>query len=225
MHTYQTIITVVYALLLFSYFFVETRKELFPYRVAIKIVLASTYLILSVVNTLLTGNEYTIFKILVCVAAFFAWFGDTFLLFKKMERVGVLSFLIANIMLIISEMNLIANTSLTFGEVWWAILIVVGLYGALLFLQFIKFVDFGKETIPLNVYIFTMTVTGSIGLTLAFSNISTLLWLFGLGVAFFMVSDYCLGAYLYKGRPKTMLVLNSASYFTGMLLIALSLGF
>lgn len=220
---FYIIIGCVYTAALITYFFVETKPKLFAARVTDKIVMATLYLI--VAASAVFTKEIELYKILIFAACCFAWFGDLFLLFKKTFGVGVVFFLLSNITVISAETVILASMQVSGGFIWVTSLVLIAVYGVLVVMQITKFCSFGKYIVPLNIYIFIMTLSGSIGVALAIFGTGVFTALFGIGVTLFMISDYLLGAYLFKFKVKKVLVSNSAFYFTGIFLIALSLLF
>ncbi|HPG91950.1 MAG TPA: lysoplasmalogenase family protein [Clostridia bacterium] len=222
--TFHIILACFYAVALVTYFHVETKPKLFPVRVTVKIFLATTYIIAAVAALLIKGvtAEYKIFILLACC---FAWFGDLLLLFKKTFGIGVFFFLLSNLTIILAQTSILANTQINAGFIWVTAAVFAVVYGGLLVLQITKFCTFGKYAVPLNIYIAVMTLSGLIGIALAIFGASIFTAVFGCGVALFMVSDYLLGAHLFKFKTNKVLIANSAFYFSGMFLIALSLVF
>lgn len=224
MQIYQIVLSAVYILALVSYFFIETRDK-FTARVVVKVFLATTYLTIAAINFFDTAEvALDKFKLLVLIGCFFAWFGDVFLLFKKYFGVGVGFFMIANLCMLASCFVAVVEYA-SFAQVWWSILVFVAVFGFFIISQLTKMITLGKFKVLLNCYIAVMTVCGSLGIALACSGAGVTMTLFGIGIALFMVSDYFLGAYMFFKKVSPALVTNSATYFIGLLLIALSLAF
>lgn len=219
MQWYHIVICIIYGLFLASYLVVET-KNILPLRATNKILLASTYFLLALASALAVGfSELTV---IIVVALFLALLGDCLLLFKKIFGVGVVFFLLSNIAFLVTEMTVLVQMQVTLKESWWAFLIFISFWGLLLFLNRIEFVSFGKYTIPLLVYIAVMTVTGSLGMVIAVNSQNVNQLLIGIGLFLFMISDYFLGAYMFKAKKHTLLRVNSLTYFVGIFLVALS---
>jgi len=218
--TFYIIIGCVYAVALITYFFVETKPKLFAARATDKIFMATLYL--TVAASAIFTKALETYKIFIFTACCFAWFGDLFLLFKKTFGVGVVFFLLTNLAVISAETVILANMQVSGGFIWVCSLALIAVYGVLVAMQITKFCSFGKYVVPLNIYIFLMTLSGSIGVALAIFGTGIFTALFGIGVTLFMISDYLLGAYLFKFKVYKVLISNSAFYFTGVFLIALS---
>ena len=83
-------------------------------------------------------------------------------------------------------------------------------------------IDFGKDKISIYFYMATIVSSGTMAMAIA-SFVPTLR-LFGIGIILFMLSDFDIILHKYV-FPKNKWVhrLNSALYFTGMLLIVLNI--
>lgn len=163
------------------------------------------------------GNYDFVLAIGLC----FAFFGDLFLVFMNKHALfiaGVLSFSAASI-------TIFCYAVLEYGFNWWmfipaAILIITNVV-----CQATGVYSYGKSVVYLNIYTLFVTLCGSLGLTLLCSAATASAILFGLGCFMYLLSDLCLGLYLYKFHFRVIDMVNSLLYFPGMLLIALSLIF
>lgn len=226
METFQVILICLYVVFLVLYCFVKTRPKLARARIFAKLVLATIYLSLALANLFTSGiYPFPFFKTAVCLACVFAWAGDCLLLSKRTFAAGVAGFFVANLLLISAEVDLMGKINLGLGDFLGAAIIFVIFYGGLAVMQMGGFISFGKRVLPLNVYIATATLSGSLGLMLACNGNNIFYALFGIGAGLFMVSDYLMGAYLYKFKIPVFTVANSILYFSGMFMVALSLAF
>lgn len=165
-------------------------------------------------------------SVLLAVGLLFAALGDFCLVFMDDKRwflAGVLSFSGASLTL--SVYSLAEYSSVwQRGWIWLALgvfaLVAIGnVLG-----QKTKLYSFGKFFLPLNVYTVLVGLCASLGLTLCcLSATNTKMLLYGLGCLMYFLSDVCLGLYMFKLHNRVVDAVNTALYFPGMLLIALSL--
>lgn len=211
----------VYMTLLISYLFSETSGN-FRRRAVNKIVLASLFALYSFRNFAAHGLALGLDE-LEMAAILFSFAGDCCLLWSF--TVGGAIFSIGNFLFIVYEL-LLANSAGVLGRLWWAAIPFALLWGGYFILEK-KGVLQGKHGATFAKYLATTTAQGCIGFALACAMGGTKQWLFGSGIALFMISDYFLGFHHYHHYARTtkwVLRCNSFTYFTGMLLIALSTG-
>ncbi len=165
-------------------------------------------------------GDFTSWKLLAIPAFIFSWFGDVFLLYSFIK--GGVMFMIGNIFFFAYELFLVNDLGLTFGDVWWAAVIFAVCWGTLFVLYLTKKIDFKKIGFLMPLYVATVSLHGSLGIAIAAQGISLRYVFFGVGLALFMVSDYFLTVHKFVNKKNAILRLNSCTYFTGMLLAALS---
>ena len=95
-------------------------------------------------------------------------------------------------------------------------------WGTTMLLYQKEFIDFSSVRI-FPAYLFSVSMHGSLGAVLAAVCPSPGVKLFGAGVFLMMISDYILSVHKFKHGANWILRCNSASYFVGTLLAALSL--
>lgn len=217
MNWYKPAFVVVYLVTMFCYFFSETSGN-FKRRVVNKIILASLFLLYFLIAFNKNYNAAS-FHFIAVTAFIFAWLGDVFLLFSFFK--GGIMFMVSNILFFIYQILLCGVLGLTFNRIWWFLLIFSACWGLFLLLY-----KKGWLKIPMKIFIFyiaTVTLHGSMGIAMAVAYPSLKIALFGIGLGLFMVSDYFLTLHAFKYKEsKSILRLNSGTYFTGMLLAALS---
>lgn len=213
---------VIYVALLCTYFLAETSGKMY-FRAPIKVALASMFLIFAIVISC-THPEYGIgtYNIVFIAALFLAWMGDVFLLFS-LNRGGDF-FLCGNVCFVVYEIALLLNNNIHFSQFWWVLLIYFALMGGIYF-SFKKYPNIfklGKMKGPMILYLSSITLHGSFGI--AVMALVPGKMLLGLGSFLFMLSDLVLTCDKFVfDKNKWVLRLNSALYFTGMLLIVLSM--
>lgn len=205
-----------------AYFFSETSGN-HNRRKVNKIVLASMFILYAFVEMFhfhLWGGLFTI-----CfIGMVFCFIGDVWLLWSFTK--GGISFAIGNIILFIFENLFFYAQGLSFADYWWFLLILAVPYGIFLYLWFTDW--FLHKSKPVMKYIFpfyilTVTLHG----TLAIAGLFLLKpaptnFLLCSGLILFMISDYFIALHKFKYlKSKTILRLNSGTYFTGLLLAAL----
>ena len=214
----RTLFIALYLALLGLYLFVEVGDS-FRRRAVNKILLSSLFLFFGQfwfwTNGYARGWQY-----LALVGLFYACMGDALLLFSF--GAGGAAFAVANLCFI----GYIGCT-LYFGGRFFTALPWLGL-GLLLFLGLFfwtkraKWLDLGEKTGLALFYLLTVTLHGLMGLLAAILLPGAHALLLGIGLSLFMISDYFLVVYKYKTKRKHTLRTNTACYFLGMMLVALS---
>lgn len=218
MNALQILFVLVYLSLLIAYFFSETSGN-FKRRAVNKIVMASLFMLL---------GGYWFFEkgyaagwgYIALIALFFSWLGDVLLLWSFVR--GGVSFSIGNLLFIAYLILSMRESGVGLGNIWWCLLLFALLLFVILLCLKKKWISFGSMTPVLVGYMTSTTGHGCLGLGLAFAAPSAHTLLLGLGLALFMISDYFLMAHRFKKSKRWILRLNSGTYFTGMMLVALS---
>ena len=213
------IFIILYLITLLCYFFSETSGNL-KRRSINKIILASMFLVFGIIQYFINYEILSI-HLLLLLAIIFAFIGDVVFLYSFTK--GGLFFIISNIMFFVYEWIIVSIYSVPFSSIWYFIPLFVILWGSFAFLGIKRFSNFKSKTMPLLTYVFTVTIQGSLGISLAiyFENIK--MSLFGIGLALFMISDYFLMVHKFKYHKNWILRCNSACYFIGLLMIVFSL--
>ena len=161
------------------------------------------------------------FDFVLVIGLVFAMLGDLLLVFMNKHALftaGVISFSCASL-------TFTCYAALSFGFQWWALLPFAALCVANAVCQVKKVYTFGQSIVPLNIYTVLVGLCGCTGLVLLCQSPTTEVLLFGLGCFMYMLSDVCLGLYLFKFRYRAVDIINTLLYFPGLLLVALSLVF
>ena len=114
----------------------------------------------------------------------------------------------------------------SFSDFWWVILLTALLVGVFIILaqKYPNTLKLGKMRWPMTLYISSITLHGMMGLALMILLPGTKLALMGLGSLLFMISDYILTVDRFVILNNKWIVRsNSTFYFTGLLLIVLSM--
>lgn len=220
MDLFRAAFIIVYLALLGAYFFSETSGD-FRRRAVNKIIMASLFLVCGTIWFFWKG--YSGWRLVVLPALFFAWLGDVLLLWSFSK--GGVSFMVGNVFFILYETLLMKEAGIPFARIWWCGLLFLGLWSMVVVLAKRKWIDFKKYEPTLILYMATVTGHGTLGLGLAANVPGLHALLLGIGLAFFMVSDYFLMTYKFKYHKNAILRCNSGTYFFGMLLVALSFSF
>ena len=211
------LLIVFYALFMLGYMVIKATGVGQPYRGAVKAVLSTTFLAVGVYFA--ATNGWKVYDLLVVVALLFAWIGDALLVFKhkpNLFHAGCIAFAFANVFLT-------AHSVLVYKWVWWSILLFAVYITAVLLCQKFGVFSFGKSTLYLNLYSVAVGYNGLLGLAVAITTNSTAALLFGLGSVLFLASDIVLGLFMFKIKKWQMDAFNTLLYFSGLMLIALSL--
>lgn len=214
----RTAFVIPYLCLLGLYLFMETGDSL-RRRAINKIILSSLFLFFGQFWFWTNGYAHG-WAFLALVGLFYACMGDALLLFSF--GAGGAAFFIANLCFIgYTFCTLYSGGALLAALPWLGIglLIFFGLFfGALRS----KWIDFGGMNVLAFFYLLSVTLHALMGLFAAALLPSNHHLLLGSGLGLFMVSDYFLVVYKYKTKRKRTLRTNTACYFLGMMLVALS---
>lgn len=213
---------IAYIAVLCLYFITETSGKMYL-RAPNKIILASMFFIFAVVQF---HRQYELpsFHLLLIAALFLAWLGDVFLLFD-LNRGGDF-FLAGNVCFFMYEMAACIGQGRSFADFWWVILLEVLLVGLFILLakKYPGTLKLGKMKWPMTLYISSIVLHGMMGMALMIVFPGAGLGLMGLGSVLFMISDFILTVDKFVIRNnRWILRSNSAFYFTGLLLIVLSM--
>ena len=220
MKPYQLIFIAVYMPVVVMYLFSETSGD-FKRRAVNKIALASMFMLYALVE-LFRRDPRTPFDYLLMIAIIFSFLGDVFLLWDFVKG-GVL-FMIGNFLYIAYFLLRIIGNGITAGNIVCIVALAAVPIGMFMYWCSTGFVKLGKLQI-FKLYVGSITVAAACGLVLMYTLKSMRGNLMGIGILLFMISDYWLSLHKFRDKEsKFYLRSNSFSYFTGMMLIALSMG-
>lgn len=212
-----TVITI-YALLTITLMLLKGFKIGSRRRGVVKMITASLFVATGIYGCVTRAGQY---DYILVIGLGFAALGDLFLVFMNKHSLfvaGVLSFSCASF-------TITCYAVLSYGFQWWALLPFAILCILNAVCQVKKVYDFGNNVAYLNIYTVLVSLCGSLGLLVLCQAQTTSVILFGLGCLMYMLSDICLGLYLYKFRHRGVDIVNTLLYFPGLLLIAISLVF
>jgi len=224
---------VIYSLLTIAYCFTAPSGNM-KLRAPNKCLLALGFFIFALIMyctkpSIIPGvtNKLFSFEVIIIISLFMLMLGDIFLLFD-FGRGGDF-FLAGNVALFTYELAMLEYNGIHANQYWWIFLVTPIVVAIIIFLtsKFIKYFHFGKYRWPMMFYLFSVTLHGMAGLALTiYLGNSIRFLLLGLGALLFMLSDYdiTIDRFLCHNNKWT-LRLNGTLYFTGLLLIALSLAF
>ncbi len=217
----MTIFIIAYLAVLCLYFVTETSGKL-SLRAPNKIVLASMFLVFAIVQ--FQHYDFLSYHIMLMAALFLAWMGDLFLLID-LNRGGDF-FLGGNVCFVFYEMAVAMDNGYKFIDFAWVIPTLVVIMLAFIFCakKFPKVLKLGKMKWPMTLYLTSISFHGLMGIALMTLLSGTPYFVLGLGSLLFWISDMILTVdhFVIIGN-KWILRANSAFYFTGLLLIVLSM--
>ena len=217
----MTLFIIAYVAVLCLYFCTETSGKL-SWRAPNKIVLASMFLIYAIVQ--FQNYEFLSYHLLLMAALFLAWLGDVFLLID-LNRGGDF-FLCGNVCFIMYEMATLIDKGHSFVKFAWVIPVWIVFMLTLIYVskKYPNIFKFGKMRWPMMLYLSSISLHGLMGIALMILLPGTPTFVMGLGSLLFFVSDIILTIdhFVYIGN-KWILRANSATYFSGLLLIVLSM--
>ena len=214
----RCVFIIAYLAVLCLYFFSETSGN-FKRRAVNKIALAVLFEAYAVSAYLLHSPLFSM-RMILPIGLFFAFLGDIFLLWNIVR--GGICFSIGNFFLLLYEIMLMRYTNVTPRILFPAAAVFLLFWGTTMLLYQKEFIDFSSVRI-FPAYLFSVSMHGSLGAVLAAVCPSPGIKLFGAGVFLMMISDYILSVHKFKQGANWILRCNSASYFVGTLLAALSL--
>lgn len=210
---------VAYLITLFCYFFSETSGNL-KRRAINKIMMASMFLIFSMVTYIIHYNFFS-YHLILLFAIIFAFLGDVYLLYSFTK--GGILFMISNSLFFTYEWVLIFANKVPVLNIIWFIGLFILLFGTFFILTKKKILNFKNKNTAILSYVGSVSLQGTLGIALALYFMNTKMLLFGLGLGLFMISDYFLMVHKFKVKKNWILRSNSACYFVGLLLVVLSL--
>lgn len=218
----RIIFCLAYLVVLVCYFFSETSGN-HKRRVVNKCIMATMFLGYFLYESFRNGYWDQPLFILCVIAFFFSWLGDVLLLFSFMY--GGISFMVGNLFFQAYLIAVAVQNGVAFGQVWWAIALFVIVSSVFYILHFTKKVDFKKTGILMPVYVTTVTGHGMLSIAVAAAIGGVHMILLSMGLVLFMISDYFLTVHKFVSHKNWILRCNSGTYFTGMLLAAVSFTF
>lgn len=214
-------IVIVYALLLAVYASIKKKAPFFG-RSIVKMTLSTMFLLVAGLG-LKDANQWTVS---VFVALCFAWIGDWFLRYMGISaakfNVGVVAFAVCQCVLV--------GNALFYGGYGERGLLLPGAFLIAGLSTLVLWRMLAKSNAELGIsypfvkgYMFTMSVLFGVSVYFMFTSGGSLAEiLMTAGMFLFYVSDLFLGVYSYISKKTALTVLNSITYFGGMMLIALS---
>ena len=218
----MVVFSVIYILLLFAYFITRVGNNM-KYRAVNKYILATMYMVYAIIM-FLTRN-LSVYHYVLMSALVFAYLGDIFLVFDFSK--GGTFFLSANICFFAFYLISLIKYSVSFWYCFWIFFVLVIIVGGFIALaqKFPNVLKLGSMKYPMSLYLASITLHGLFGLVSAIFIGTTPIIVMGIGSILFMISDYILivDRFVFQ-KNKWIIRGNSLTYFTGLLLIVLSLG-
>ena len=214
----RTVFVILYLSLLGLYLFVETGDS-FRRRAVNKILLSSLFLFFG--HFWFWTNGYAQgWSFLALVGLFYACMGDALLLFSF--GAGSAAFLVANLCFIGYTFCTLWYSGAFPGAMIWLVLGLVLFFGLFFWATATRWIDLGKMKVAALFYLLSVFLHGIMGLQAALYLPGAHTLLLGIGLALFMIADHFLVIYRFKTKNKRALRANTACYFLGMMLVALS---
>ncbi len=214
----RTVFVIAYLALLGLYLFVETGDS-FRRRAVNKILLSSLFLFFG--QFWFWTNGYAPgWSFLALVGLFYACMGDALLLFSF--GAGGAAFAVANLCFMGYTVYTLMQGGVFFKALPWLVLGLLLYVGIFFWATLTKWIDLGGMWGLALFYLFTVSFHGLAGLLCAVCLPRPHTLLLGIGLALFMIADHFLVIYKFKTKNKRALRTNTACYFLGMMLVALS---
>lgn len=222
MNPFVYVVIFIYLILMVFYMFFK-KSASFPVASLLKMSLSAIFLTLGIYGYYTCG--FSIVKLLLLLALCCALCGDWFLRYLSRNamkfNIGIVFFSLCQFFIIAMYMTI------NHFSYWIILTIFLTVINTFLLL---KLLDSNKSNLGINLpflqsYMFSMSLLISSAITFIiitpdFSTFNTLI-LFG-GALFFL-SDILLGVYSYIYKKRILTMLNSLTYFCGMLLFSISL--
>ena len=214
----RTVFIILYLALLGQYLFVETGDSL-RRRAVNKILLSSLFLFFGQFWFWTNGYAHG-WSFLALVGLFYACMGDALLLFSF--GAGGVSFLVTNLCFIGYIGCTLWRGGAFPGALLWLVLGLLVFFGLFFWATSSHWIDLGNLKYLALFYLLSVVLHGLMGLLAALYLPGAHTLLLGIGLALFMISDHFLVIYKFKAKNKRALRTNTACYFLGMMLVALS---
>lgn len=211
-----------YGVALFAYFFTRVGNKM-AYRATNKMIMATMYLVYAIV--MFVVNKLSGIYYLLMAALFLAYLGDLFLIFD-FGRGGDF-FLAGNVCFASFYFASLAEHNVPFVNYFWVLIVwavLVSIF-AVLFVKLPHVFKLGKMKWVMLFYLASITLHGVMGLASVIYIDELSYLIMGIGSMLFMASDYILTVDRFViTKNKWIVRSNSLTYFSGLLLIALSIG-
>lgn len=214
----------VYLVALCCYFYTRTSGNI-KLRALNKYFMATLYLAYAICQ-FSVNYKATDYQVVLMAALVLAYLGDLFLVFH-LGRGGDF-FLAGNICFATYYLALFQAKGFAFVDYFWVLIIWAVLWGGFVALTFAfpKAFKFGKMRWGMTFYLSTIMLHGCFGLWSIVLLPSLPYLLMGIGSVLFMISDMILTVDRFVVRNNKWIVRsNSLTYFVGLMLIVLSLGY
>ena len=218
--TAVTILCIVYGAFLLAYMVIANNGSPFPLRAGNKFILSAGFNTIAIVGTVLSGQWLPIQWRLI-VGLIFCFFGDMLLL-KSFSK-GGWAFGIGNIFIFGYLCCYLAAKGVPFRGVWFFILLTAVPYLCMVLLNDKGIIPLGKKISTVYpLYIISVSMHGMLSLIGLFYLHDLKSVLLMTGSVLFMVSDIILWICKFKYSKGWFHAMNSLTYFSGLLMIALS---
>ncbi|MDL2236547.1 lysoplasmalogenase [Christensenellaceae bacterium OttesenSCG-928-K19] len=222
-------IVIAFAVILVLYLFAEKKndgKQGFKKATALKLTLSSLFCAVGIISYYLLytyahrGGIYLTLQVFVVVGLFVALGGDFFLQYIRLDikkfKIGILCFSITQVLFLIPM--------LVVYRVGWLEFVITAVVLVLVLLM-MKKQDWqlGEAQKALTVYTILITFMAAKSVTVFLGDHTVGTLLFMIGAILFLVSDLLLGIWNYNTSKRAHANLNWISYFSGLMLIALSM--
>lgn len=223
------VILIAYAAIFVFYLFAEKEnsgKEGFKRATAVKLALSGLFCLVGVISYYLLlnfshhNNFYLAMQLLVVIGLFTALCGDFFLQYIRLDvtkyMTGIGFFMTTQILFLVSM-------SILNGFTWQEFVITAVALVLVLLLMKKQDWKLGKEQKIVTVYTVLLTLMASKSVMVFWRDLSGNTLLFMIGALLFLLSDVVLGIWNYHTGKRAHANLNWVFYFSGMMLIALSI--
>lgn len=222
-------IVIAFAVILVFYLFAEKKndgKNGFKKATALKLTLSGLFCLVGIISYYLLynyntyGQIYQKMQMIVMISLFVAFAGDFFLQYIRLDikkfKIGITCFSITQVLLIIA-MGVIYSIS-------WKEFVITAV-ALVLFLLLMKKQNWqlGEAQKILTIYTILISFMASKSVMVFVSDATQGTLLFMIGAILFLVSDLLLGIWNYSSNKRVHANLNWITYFSGLMLIALSI--
>lgn len=208
---------IVYCVVLCCYFLTETSGNM-KLRAPNKILLALMFFVFGATFAVINNIPYSSLFI---VALLLSMLGDAFLLFSFSK--GGIFFTSGNIAFIAFQASILYSFGIGIEKYWWVLIMIPILWSIYPILSHFKPNSFQFGPLKGIMFFYLATIVGSGSFGIAVASFVPEFRLLGIGLFLFMLSDFDIVLHKFVW-PKNKWIhrLNSALYFTGMLLVALN---
>lgn len=221
MRAFRAAYVALYLLLTAAYCYTASRPRS-TMRRANKTGLATLYFLFGAISWIQTAGRGTMWLLVLLLGLALCVAGDVVLMFSFVK--GAICFFGANVTMLFFELIEAEHFGVPLVSLWPALPATAAAIFAVKILAKRHWLRFGSFQLGAMLYLLSITLSGMTGICLAL-RLPGGPRILGIGLGLFMISDYVLFYREFRKKRQAAQLLNTLTYFPGMLLIALSVSY